>query len=203
VALTFILTLSPGCGNRFLDKEIKPLFKKKSAVIVTAGNQRSVIEALQENRQKIQALKKEQALLLDANRRLFNQLEFVRTKAAAAYAAKASAATQEARPQIPLPPKGKKYSEFDLNEMGVEAFSDGNYDLSLTYFNNSTAVNPEFYEAFTNMGVVSMTLGQYRQAAVYFKKALTINPGFKIAKNYLRQAEASLKKQEEKKEAGP
>ncbi|MFQ5673436.1 MAG: tetratricopeptide repeat protein [Nitrospinales bacterium] len=194
-ALIFVLTFFSGCDNRFISKEINPLFNKEPEVISLSGRQQNMMDELQENRKKIQALKKEQAALLNANRKLFKQLEFVGAKAADMRTANLAAARWSARPRTIFPPEKRRYSEFDLNGMGVEAFTSGNYDLALAHFNTATAINPKFYEAFTNMGVVHMTLGQYQQAVVDFNKALKINPNFKAATNYLQQAEASLKKQ--------
>lgn len=135
-------------------------------------------------------------MLLDANRRLFNQLEFVRTKSAEARTeTKSTMAADKARQDMALLLKGKAYSEFDFNELGVEAFSEGNYDLALALFNNSVVMNPKFHEGFTNMGVVYLALGQYENAIIYFRRALRIDPGFATAKNYLKQAESSLKQE--------
>jgi len=190
--LVVALTFFSGCDSRFINKEIKPFFDKKPDVITLTGKQRGMMDELRENREKIQILEKEQAALLDANRKLFNQLEFVGERTIKRHT-KPPAAPQSAQPPTVIPLNEKKYSEFDLNEMGVEAFSKGNYDLALSHFNTATAINPEFYEVFTNKGVVYMALGQYPQAIAHFKKALKINPDFKVADNYLRQAEASLK----------
>ena len=170
-----------------------------------AASKNELIDEIRHNRKTIQTQKKEKAFLLTENLRLSNELRAaeVRTieRKPEPPRAEPPVQNQQAILDIPAVSKKAKLTAFDFHSQGVIAFSKGDFDEALANFYKSVAINPKFYEAFTNIGVVYMTVGKLEKAIQNFQAALKIKPDFQFAQNYMKQAADSIQKDEEKKRA--
>ena len=96
----------------------------------------------------------------------------------------------------PLICQGQQSSEFIFSK-GVVAYSKGNFEKALNYFQQASQLSPENAEIQHYLGMAQMQLGKYEPAIKSLKKALSMDPTIKElnydlgvtyfrAKNYAR-----------------
>ncbi|MFX1451723.1 MAG: tetratricopeptide repeat protein, partial [Promethearchaeota archaeon] len=84
-------------------------------------------------------------------------------------------------------PKEKAISLFD---QGFDFFKVGEYKRSISYFEKTIELYPQFKNAWYSLGVAHMNLGNFEKAIECFEKEIEIDPSNKLAKAFMN----SLKK---------
>lgn len=198
-----ILFLATGACSLFtaaVQDDRMPQHEEGTKLDLFAASKNELIDEIRRNRKIIQTQKKEKEFLLTENLRLSNELRATEVRTLERKP-EPPVQNQQAILDIPAVSKKAKLTAFDFHSQGVTAFSKGDFDEALANFYKSVAINPKFYEAFTNIGVVYMTVGKLEKAIQNFETALKIKPDFQFAQNYMKQAADSIQKEEEKKRA--
>jgi tetratricopeptide (TPR) repeat protein len=68
-----------------------------------------------------------------------------------------------------------------LEELGAEAFSRGDMEYALLYFETAIELDPEYERAWNNKGVVMRQMGEVMEAFKCYAKAVEINPEYSDA----------------------
>lgn len=58
-------------------------------------------------------------------------------------------------------------------------------DSAIFYFEKSTTLDPNFYQAYNNLGLAYEEMGDKKNARKYYLKAIDVNPDFQLAKDNL------------------
>src|SRR5271166_1037741 len=89
---------------------------------------------------------------------------------------------------------GGNESAADLNEAGVRALTNNNFQLAVDLFQRVVRLEPQHKSAWNNLGRAYFALNQYDQAIAALKRQIEINPYDQYAYNNLGMAyEAELK----------
>ena len=66
-----------------------------------------------------------------------------------------------------------------LLNQGIALLEEGQFDLSINYFNKAIEINPRYADAYNNRGLAyGMGKGQYDKAISDFNKAIELNPKY-------------------------
>jgi tetratricopeptide (TPR) repeat protein len=72
-----------------------------------------------------------------------------------------------------------------INNAGVVAYHNGQYEKALELFQKCTEIDPEFSEGYNNLGLTYTELDQEEKATEAFKKAIELNPDLAATYNNL------------------
>lgn len=75
-----------------------------------------------------------------------------------------------------------------LNNAGVMAYHNGQYEKALELFQKAIELNPEFTEGYNNLGLTYTEMSQEEKATEAFKKAIELNPNLAATYNNLGYA---------------
>ncbi|HUV36119.1 MAG TPA: tetratricopeptide repeat protein [Patescibacteria group bacterium] len=75
-----------------------------------------------------------------------------------------------------------------LNNAGVVAYHNGQYERALELFQKAIQLNPEFTEGYNNLGLTYTEMAQEEKATEAFKKAIELNPNLSATYNNLGYA---------------
>jgi len=63
-----------------------------------------------------------------------------------------------------------------LNQIGLIAYAQSEFDLARKYFTQSIELDPKFSDAYVNLGDLSSALKRFDDALIYYKKAIELTP---------------------------
>ena len=72
-----------------------------------------------------------------------------------------------------------------LHLLGIIAFQEKNYDVSIEFIKKAIEINPKQAEANNNLGIAHNEIKKFNEAIEYFNAAILINPNFADAYNNL------------------
>lgn len=72
-----------------------------------------------------------------------------------------------------------------LNNLGIIEMKEGNYTMSIDYFNQALSINPNRVNSLFNRGFTFTKMGNYENAKSDLKKALALSPDNPYANNYM------------------